>query len=131
MQVQPTRSISSSSSTSNSISASASASLDPNQIRAMLREELGTALASALANKTTSQTVAATAPAIPKEQQQATLQSVTDIIGSGQWGESERASFHQKLAALDPDLREQAMQKLVQAIDSGLIKAANGGVPML
>jgi len=112
-----------------------SASLDPLQIRAMLREELGTALTAALAgangNSGMAKPVATPVSTASAEQQKEAYQAATDLIGGGQWGEMERNSFHQKLAGLDPEMREQAMQKLVQAIDSGALKSPNGGVPML
>jgi hypothetical protein len=111
-----------------------SAALDSSQMRAMLREELGTALTAALAgvsgNSTASKPTAAPPTATPKQQQEALL-AASAIIESGQWGEQERNSFHQKVAGLDPEMREQAMQRLVQAIDSGALKAPNGGPPLL
>lgn len=112
----------------------ASASLDPLQVRAMLREELSTALAGlnlagAKSNAIVAQPVPVSSAVI--EQQKEAYQAATDIITGGQWGEMERNSFHQKLAGLDPEMREQAMQKLVQAIDSGAIKSPNGGLPLL
>lgn len=114
---------------------STSASLDPLQIRAMLREELGTALTAALAgtssNAGAAKPVITTVSTASAEQQKEAYQAATDLIGGGQWGEMERNSFHQQLAGLDPEMREQAMQKLVQAIDSGALKSPNGGVPLL
>jgi hypothetical protein len=111
-----------------------SATPDSSQMRAMLREELGTALTAALAgvssNSTASKPAAAPSAAPPKQQQEALL-AASAIIESGQWGEQERNSFHQKVAGLDPEMREQAMQRLVQAIDSGALKSPNGGPPLL
>jgi len=112
------------------------ATLDSSQMRAMLREELGTALTAALAgvsgNASTSKpAIAAPTTAAPPKQQQEALLAASEIISSGQWGEQERNSFHQKLGTLDPEMREQAMQRLVQAIDSGTLKSPNGGPPLL
>jgi len=112
-----------------------SAAADSSQMRTMLREELGTALTTALAgvsgSATASNPAVAPAPAAPVKQQQEALLAASEIINAGQWGEQERISFHQKLATLDPEMREQAMQKLVQAIDSGALKSPNGGPPLL
>jgi hypothetical protein len=110
-----------------------SATLDSSQMRAMLREELGTALTAALAGVSSSSTASklAIAPAAAPKQQQEALLAASEIIDGGQWGEQERNSFHQKLGALDPEMREQAMQRLVQAIDSGALKSPNGGPALL
>jgi hypothetical protein len=58
------------------------------------------------------------------------MQAANDIIAGGQWGDGERIRFHQQLAQLDPVQREQAMQNLVQAIDSGSLKVATEGPPI-
>lgn len=109
----------------------APASLDTLQLRALLREELGTALTAALANSGTGNSRAA--PALPTpvvttspQQQQEAMQAAHAIIESGQWGSLERMNFHQQLAQLDPVQREQAMQALVQAIDNGSIELSGG-----
>jgi len=115
----------------------ATAAVTPLQMREIVRDELTWALSTALpgtnqaGSVAESKPAAAPAPTLPIQQQQQALMAATDIIESGQWGLEERAKFHQQLAGLDPQLREQAMQKLVQAIDSGAIKSPNGGPPLL
>ena len=116
-----------------------SSPLDSSQMRAMLREELAAALTSALANATgngrsvpgpavtqVSTPVVTTSP----QQQQEAIQIASDILAAGQWGDVERMTFHQQLAQLDPVQREQAMQRLVQAIDNGSLKVSTVGPPL-
>ena len=99
-------------------------------MRAMIREELALALAKPQASGQLTHVVAAApAAAISVEQQREAMQSVEAMINGGRWGNEERNVFHQKLALLDPQQREQAMQRLVQAIDAGSIKVSGG--PML
>jgi hypothetical protein len=113
------------------------ASLDAGQMRAILREELGAALTSALANSggngrselASTQASAPLVTASPQQQQDA-LQAANDIIAGGQWGDEERISFHQQLAQLNPAQAEQAMQTLVQAIDSGSLNVSTEGPPL-
>jgi hypothetical protein len=101
-------------------------------MRAMIREELALALAKPQAGGQVTPVavvVPAAAPAISAEQQREAMQSVEAMISGGRWGNEERNAFHQKLALLDPQQREQATQRLVQAIDAGSIKVSGG--PML
>jgi hypothetical protein len=116
-----------------------SASIDAGQMRSMLREELGSALTAALARSGDNGRAAAeprstqaSAPVMttsPQQQQEA-IQVANDLVTGGQWGDSERISFHQQLAQLDPAQAEQAMQRLVQAIDSGSLKVSTEGPPL-
>jgi hypothetical protein len=113
-------------------SAAATSAPDLATMRAMIREELALALAKPQAGGQVTQVavaVPAAAPAISAEQQRDALQSVEAMISGGRWGNEERNAFHQKLALLDPQQREQATQRLVQAIDAGSIKVSGG--PML
>jgi len=106
-------------------------SFDIEPLRAMVREEL------ALAASKTQPNSDARAVAAPRaetndaspEQRRDSLQAVDTLINSGHWGDEERNAFHQKLAALDPQQREQAMQQLLQALNSGALKASTVGAP--
>jgi hypothetical protein len=105
--------------------------LDIEPLRAMVREEL--ALASAKTQgRPDGRSVAAPSAQINEataELRRDSLQAVDTMISSGQWGDEERNAFHQKLAVLDPQQREQAMQQLVQALNSGSLKVSTVGPP--
>jgi hypothetical protein len=107
--------------------------LDAAQIRAMMREELAGALArqqpgpggtapSAKADEPVS-------PEIQRKSQQA-VQEANALIASGEWGDEQRESFHQKMAFMSAAQQEEAMQRLVQALDSGSLKVSTLGPPL-
>jgi anti-sigma28 factor (negative regulator of flagellin synthesis) len=112
----------------------AAVTLDVEPIRAMLREELNAALARSQAAPGSAQTqqlsVSAPASTLSVQQQHDTLQAVEGLVSGGHWGDEERNDFHQKLAQLDPQQREQAMQQLVQAINNGSLKVSTNGPPL-
>jgi len=106
-------------------------SLDIEPIRAMLREELTTALAKAQSasqsRSTPAEAPAAVNASVSPQQQRDALQAAEALVASGRWGDEERIGFHKKLAMLTPDQREQAMQQLMQAFNSGALRPSNSG----
>ena len=100
-------------------------------LRAMIREEMALALTKAQAGPDARSAApqAAPAPQASAEQQRQSLQAVDTLMTGGHWGNEERNTFHQKLALLDPQQREQAMQQLMQALNSGALKVATDGPP--
>jgi hypothetical protein len=110
----------------------AAVTLDIEPIRAMLREELNAALARSQGSQADAQAQLQPAPAstLSVQQQRDTLQAVEGLVSGGHWGDEERNDFHQKLAQLDPQQREQAMQQLVQAINNGSLKVSTNGPPL-
>jgi hypothetical protein len=112
-------------------SVTSAVSFDIEPLRAMVREELALASSKALAKSGASSSVPQPAPVAEasSEQRRDSLQVVDTLISSGHWGNEERNTFHQKLAVLDPQQREQAMQQLVQALNSGTLKASTEGPP--
>jgi hypothetical protein len=112
-------------------SVTSAVSFDIEPLRAMVREELALASSKAQAKSGASSSVPQPAPVAEasSEQRRDSLQAVDTLISSGHWGNEERNTFHQKLAVLDPQQREQAMQQLVQALNSGTLKASTEGPP--
>jgi len=110
-----------------------SAGLDAAQIRAMMREELAGALARQQPGPGGSPAAAkADAPVsaeIQRKSQQA-VQEANALIAGGEWGDEQRESFHQKMAFMSAAQQEDAMQRLVQAIDSGSVKVSTLGPPL-
>jgi hypothetical protein len=105
--------------------------LDLAPIRAMVREELAAALSRAPGagvQAGSSSPPAEVSSASPQQQQDA-IQAISGLMEGGNWGNDERASFHQQLGQLDPQQREAAMQRLVQAINSGNLRVATAGAP--
>lgn len=112
-------------------SGTSAVTFDIEPLRAMIREELALA-SSKLQTKPDARPVAASGAEVNEaspEQRRDSLQAVDTLINSGHWGDEERNTFHQRLAALDPQQREQAMQQLVQALNSGTLKASTVGPP--
>lgn len=101
---------------------------DIEPMRAMLREELAAAMVKAQ-GASTARPVAAevAAPAASPQQQRDALQAAEALVVSGHWGDDERINFHKKLALLTPEQREQAMQQLMQAYNSGALKVSTSG----
>jgi hypothetical protein len=108
----------------------ASSTLDAAQIRAMMREELAGALArqqpGAAPSAKADQPVS---PEIQRKSQQA-VQEANALIAGGVWGDEQRESFHQKMAYMSAAQQEEALQRLVQAIDGGSLKISTIGPPL-
>jgi len=104
---------------------------DVEPMRAMVREELAAALSKLAAGtaQAGSPTIAAEVNSISPEQRQEAIQAVDGLIASGNWGNEERNTFHQKLGQMNPQQREAAMQQLVQAINGGSLKVSTRGAP--
>lgn len=111
------------------------------QLRALLRGELAgvvkSELAMALAIQDGASPSAATVPvpAAPPSpelvaQQNQALQAIDVLVSGSQWGEQERMNLRQQLAVLDPAQAEQALQKVVRAIDSGAMQIMTEGSPL-
>lgn len=108
------------------------------QLRALLRGELAgvvkseLAMALAIHDGVSPSAVSVPTPAAPPSpeliaQQNQALQTIDMLVSGSQWGEQERMNLHQQLAVLDPEQAEQAMQKVVRAIDSGSMQITTEG----
>jgi hypothetical protein len=111
----------------------ASSSIDVAQIRAMMREELAGALARQQPGPGGTAPAAKADVPVSPELQRKSLQAVQEanaLIAGGEWGDDQRESFHQKMAFMSATQQEEAMQRLVQAIDNGSLKVSTMGPPL-
>jgi hypothetical protein len=110
-----------------------SSGVDVAQIRAIMREELAGALArqqpGSGGTAASAKADAPVSPEIQRKSQQA-VQEANALIAGGEWGDEQRESFHQKMAFMSAAQQEDAMQRLVQAIDSGSLKVSTIGPPL-
>jgi hypothetical protein len=107
--------------------------VDAAQIRAMMREELAGALARQQPGPGgTAPTAKADEPPSPEIQRksQQAVQEANALIAGGEWGDQQRESFHQKMAFMSATQQEEAMQRLVQAIETGSVKVSTIGPPL-
>jgi hypothetical protein len=51
------------------------------------------------------------------------------MIAGGVWGNDQRASFREKLAVLDPEQTDHAMQELITGLNAGTIRMGVEGSP--
>src|ERR1700730_10242462 len=95
--------------------------LDLSQLHAAIREELAAASRSQPANKQPATTTAkeeAPASAELVAQRREALQDIQGMIAKGEWGSTERASFHQSIAVLNPEQARQALQQVLIGLNN-------------
>jgi hypothetical protein len=107
---------------------SASTGIDLAQLHEAIREELSVAAAQLSRPGSKQAEVAAVTAAAPQSaevlaQRHEAVQSIQGMISNGQWGAAERASFQEKLASLDPQQAEQALDQVLIALNSGTVQA--------
>jgi hypothetical protein len=111
---------------------SASTGIDRAELRTMLREELATVLAARGANPVTVTTAAEVAKPPSQEivtQRREAVGAIDGMIAGGVWGEEQRTGFRDKLAVLDPEQRDHAMQELITGLNAGTIRMGVVGSP--
>jgi hypothetical protein len=101
-----------------------------------MREELAGALArqqpgagGPARSAKVEQPVSPVSPEIQRKSLQA-VQEANSLLAGGEWGDDQRESFHQKMAFMSAAQQEEAMQRLVQAIESGGLKVSTIGPPL-
>jgi hypothetical protein len=102
----------------------AQSGIDLAQLHAAIREELAAAARSQPANDRQAPSAAkADAPASPElvAQRREAMQDIQTMIATAQWGEAERAEFHQKLSVLNPERARQALQQVTIGLNNGTI----------
>jgi hypothetical protein len=116
------------------------ADVDSAALRALIREEMTAALARAgnsiptagkagasPAGSTPAQ--AAASPELQAQRREAAEQ-IDVLVAQGIWGNEQRMSFHEKLATLDPQQREHAMEQFAIAVNNGTLKVSTDGPPL-
>jgi hypothetical protein len=117
------------------------ADVDSAALRVLIREEMTAALARAGSSLPPPQGKSgAAAPASTPVQETASpevqaqrreaLEQVNAMVVQGTWGNEQRMSFQEKLSMLDPQQRDQAMQRFATAINSGSLTVTTDGPPL-
>ena len=119
------------------------ADVDSAALRALIREEMTAALAGAGNNLPTAASAgkagaspavstpvqAAASPQLQAQRREAAEQ-IDALVAQGIWGNEQRMSFHEKLATLDPQQREHAMEQFAIAVNNGTLKVSTDGPPL-
>lgn len=119
------------------------ADVDSAALRALIREEMTAVLAragtsiptAASAGKAgaspagSSPAQAAASPELQAQRREAAEQ-IEVLVAQGIWGNEQRMSFHEKLATLDPQQREHAMEQFATAVNNGTLKVSTDGPPL-
>jgi hypothetical protein len=108
----------------------ASTGIDRAELRTMLREELATVLAAKGGNPAPHATEATKPPSQELvTQRREAVAAIDGMIAGGMWGNDQRASFREKLAVLDPEQTDHAMQELITGLNAGTIRMGVEGSP--
>jgi hypothetical protein len=119
------------------------ADVDSAALRALIREEMTAVLARACTSLPTAASAgkagaspagstpaqAAASPELQAQRREAAEQ-IDALVAQGIWGNEQRMSFHEKLATLDPQQREHAMEQFATAVNNGTLKVSTDGPPL-
>ena len=118
------------------------ADVDAAALRVLIREEMTAALARAGSGlpavpppgksgggpSTSMPAQEVVSPELQAQRREA-LEQVNALVVQGTWGNEQRMSFQEKLSMLDPQQRDQAMQRFATAINSGSLTVTTDGPP--
>ncbi|MBS0419955.1 MAG: hypothetical protein JSR66_19750 [Proteobacteria bacterium] len=119
------------------------ADVDSATLRALIREEMTAVLAkpgsslptapqpgkSGGAPAASTPAQEAVSPEVQAQRREA-LEQASALVAQGTWGNEQRMSFREKLAMLDPQQRDQAMQQFATAINNGSLTVTTDGPPL-
>ena len=119
------------------------ADVDSAALRVLIREEMTAALAKAGGSLPTATPPGKSGGAPPasapaqesvspevQAQRREAMEQVNAMVVQGTWGNEQRMSFQEKLSMLDPQQRDQAMQRFATAINSGSLTVTTDGPPL-
>jgi hypothetical protein len=104
------------------------ASIDMSALRTLIREELTAALDAKGGTKP------ANVPPPPSPETLAKRRDaqadIEGMVAGGVWGNEQRIQFQQRLAVLDPQERDRALQQLFTSLNQGALKLEAGQPPL-
>jgi hypothetical protein len=105
--------------------------IDLSVLRTLIREEVTAAVAGKAGGSPTAPTPAQNpaSPQMQAERRQA-LEQIDAMVAQGVWGNEQRFNFQQKLAMLDPQQRQHAMEQFAIALNNGTLKVTTDGPPL-
>jgi hypothetical protein len=105
--------------------------IDIDQLRQVVREEL---LAAQTNGSTRPDTLTApkSTPVSPElaAKRQAAVDEVETMIRSGEWGNEQRATFHQHMAMLDHEQAARLLREVTIAFNQGTMRITTDGPPL-
>jgi hypothetical protein len=107
----------------------ASSDIDIDQLRQVVREELIAARAAADGPSAAS---TAQRPVTPEliAQRRAAVDEIETMIRGGEWGNEQRATFHQRMTQLDPDQAARVLREVTIAFNQGTMRVTTDGPPL-
>ena len=110
-------------------SARGHSNIDMDQLRQVVREEL---IAARAAGDGRSAPMAAQKPVTPElvAQRRAAVDEVETMIRSGEWGDEQRATFHQHMTLLDPEQAARLLREVTIAFNQGTMRVTTDGPPL-
>lgn len=116
------------------------AEMDPDVLRALIREEMSTVLAQQGwrspeapppgAGKVVASSATENGSPERLAQRRAAKEQIEAMLAQGTWGNEQRLSFQQELIVLDPEQRERALQQITTAINTGALQVSTDGPPL-
>ena len=105
--------------------------IDPSVLRALIREEVAAAVAGKAGSSPTAPTRVQNAASPEKQaERREALEQIDVMVAQGVWGNEQRFNFQQKLAMLDPEQRQHAMEQFATALNNGTLKVTTDGPPL-
>jgi hypothetical protein len=107
------------------------ADIDLSVLRALIKEEMTAVLAGKLGNNPAAP-APVQGPVSPETlaQRREAQEQIDTLIAQGVWGNEQRLNFQQKVAMLDPEQRERALQALTSGINNGSVQVSTDGPPL-
>ena len=104
------------------------ASIDMSALRTMIKEELTAALSA----KEGTRPVNPPPPPSPETlaKRRDAQADIEGMVAGGVWGNEQRIQFQQRLAVLDPQERDRALQQLFSSLNQGALKLEAGRPPL-
>lgn len=104
--------------------------IDLEQVRQVVRAEIQSAQANG--GGKASPAPAAEKPATPEliAKRRAAVDEIETMIRSGEWGNEQRATFHQHMSMLDPEQGARLLREVTIAFNQGTMRVTTDGPPL-
>jgi len=103
--------------------------IDLNQLRQVVREELLAARAAGNVRLAPTPAQELVTPELVA-QRRAAVDEVETMIRSGEWGNEQRATFHQRMSLLDPEQAARLLREVTIAFNQGSMRVTTEGPPL-
>ncbi len=104
------------------------ASIDMSALRTMIKQELTAALEAREGAKPANPPPPPSPETLAKRRD--AQADIDGMVAGGVWGNEQRIQFQQRLAVLDPQERDRALQQLFIGLNQGAVKLQTGGPPL-